>query len=139
MKRYLVTLATVVFAFGLSPLGAQDQSSSPYDQAPAPYGNQTPAPYGNQAGPPYNNQSAPSPYNNQSAPDPYNQGSSNSQVDPGAQGDQSADGPGVGRVSYVQGDVSSQRGDNAEWVALTLNAPIAPGDRVSTGANARAE
>ncbi len=131
MKRYLVTLATVIFVFGLSPLGAQDQAPAPYDQAPAPYGNQ--------AGPPYNNQSAPSPYNNQTAPDPYNQGASNNAADQGSQGDQSTDGPGVGRVSYVQGDVSSQRGDNAEWVALTMNAPIAPGDRVAVGANSRAE
>jgi uncharacterized protein DUF6600 len=47
--------------------------------------------------------------------------------------------PGMARVSYIHGDVSSQRGDNAEWVAVTLNAPIAPGDRVATGQDARAE
>jgi hypothetical protein len=55
--------------------------------------------------------------------------------------DSSADGaaPGVARVSYVHGDVSSQRGDNNDWVALTQNAPVSQGDRVATGQNSRAE
>jgi hypothetical protein len=47
--------------------------------------------------------------------------------------------PGVARVSYIHGDVSSQRGDNNDWVALTQNAPISQGDRVATGQNSRAE
>ena len=58
------------------------------------------------------------------------------------QGDQSstdAAAPGVARVSYIHGDVSSQRGDNSEWVALTQNSPVSQGDRVATGQNSRAE
>src|SRR3984957_1502565 len=47
--------------------------------------------------------------------------------------------PGVGRLSLIQGDVSTQRGDNGQWVAATMNTPIEPGDRVSTGQGARAE
>ncbi len=47
--------------------------------------------------------------------------------------------PGMARLSFVQGDVSSQRGDNGQWVAVTVNTPIAVGDRVSTGAGGRAE
>jgi len=47
--------------------------------------------------------------------------------------------PGVARLSYVQGDVSTQRGDNGEWVAASVNSPIAVGDRVSTGQGGRAE
>jgi len=47
--------------------------------------------------------------------------------------------PGVARLSYVEGSVSSQRGDNSEWVAATVNTPIAVGDRVSTGQGGRAE
>jgi hypothetical protein len=47
--------------------------------------------------------------------------------------------PGVGRLSFIQGDVSTQRGDNGQWVAATMNTPIEPGDRVSTGQGARAE
>ena len=58
------------------------------------------------------------------------------------QGDQSstdAAAPGVARASYIHGDVSSQRGDNSEWVALTQNSPVSQGDRVATGQNSRAE
>ncbi|HXX44425.1 MAG TPA: DUF6600 domain-containing protein [Candidatus Acidoferrales bacterium] len=54
-----------------------------------------------------------------------------------AQPDQPA--PGVARVSYAQGSVSTQRGDNAEWVAASVNSPIAVGDRVSTSQGGRAE
>src|ERR1700730_13406981 len=46
---------------------------------------------------------------------------------------------GVARVSFIHGDVSSQRGDNGELVATTLNTPVVSGDRVSTGQNSRAE
>jgi hypothetical protein len=41
--------------------------------------------------------------------------------------------PGVARVSFIHGSVSTQRGDNGDWVAVTLNTPIMAGDRVSTG------
>jgi len=46
---------------------------------------------------------------------------------------------GVGRVSLVQGAVSTQRGDTGDWNAATVNTPIVPGDRVSTGDRSRAE
>ena len=55
------------------------------------------------------------------------------------QPDQSGPAPGVARVSFIKGDVSSQRGDNGDWVAATVNTPISVGDRVSTGQNSRAE
>lgn len=55
------------------------------------------------------------------------------------QGDQSGPAPGVARVSIIQGNVSTQRGDNGEWVAATVNTPVAVGDRVSTGPDGRAE
>jgi hypothetical protein len=47
--------------------------------------------------------------------------------------------PGVARLSYINGNVSTQRGDNGEWTAVTLNTPIMAGDRVSTGDSSRAE
>jgi hypothetical protein len=47
--------------------------------------------------------------------------------------------PGVARVSLMHGDVSTQRGDNGDWVAATLNTPVAAGDRVSTGDKSHAE
>jgi len=59
--------------------------------------------------------------------------------DPPAQSHEPTDQQGVARVSFIHGDVSSQRGDNGELVAATLNTPIVAGDRVSTGQNSRAE
>src|ERR1700726_5003589 len=47
--------------------------------------------------------------------------------------------PGVARVSWIRGDVSTQRGDNGEWVAAIVNSPVSQGDRVSTGDRSRAE
>ena len=47
--------------------------------------------------------------------------------------------PGVARVSYLKGDVSTQRADNGDWVALTQNSPVSQGDKVATGQNSRAE
>jgi len=47
--------------------------------------------------------------------------------------------PGVARVSFIRGDVSVQRGDTGDWVAVTQNTPLSAGDRISTGQNARAE
>jgi hypothetical protein len=47
--------------------------------------------------------------------------------------------PGVARVSWIRGDVSTQRGDNGEWIAAIVNTPISQGDRVSTGDRSRAE
>ncbi|MGA7220120.1 MAG: hypothetical protein WBX38_17525, partial [Candidatus Sulfotelmatobacter sp.] len=46
---------------------------------------------------------------------------------------------GVGRISMVHGDVSTQRGDSGTWSAVVLNQPVVMGDKVSTAANARAE
>jgi len=47
--------------------------------------------------------------------------------------------PGVGRVSVINGDVSTMRGDSGEWVAATVNAPVVAGDKVATAAHSRAE
>jgi hypothetical protein len=48
-------------------------------------------------------------------------------------------GPGVARVSVVQGSVVVQRGDSNKQVSAVVNAPLLPGDYVSTGASARGE
>jgi hypothetical protein len=67
------------------------------------------------------------------------------QLDEEAQpGGPSGEGPartdqGVGRVSMIHGDVSTQRGDSGTWSAAVLNQPIVNGDKVSTGAGGRAE
>src|SRR6266566_6071159 len=47
--------------------------------------------------------------------------------------------PGVARISLIQGDVSTQRGDTGDWAAAALNQPLVGGDRISTGDNSRAE
>jgi hypothetical protein len=46
---------------------------------------------------------------------------------------------GVARISVAGGEVSVRRGDSGEWVAAVINAPLMVDDRVSTGANSRAE
>jgi FecR protein len=46
---------------------------------------------------------------------------------------------GVGRVSWMHGDVSTQRGDSGDWSAAILNQPVMTGDKVSTGDNGRTE
>jgi Family of unknown function (DUF6600)/FecR protein len=58
------------------------------------------------------------------------------QSDPQQQGQND---PGAARISYIQGDVSTQHSDSSEWVAATLNTPVVDGDHVSTGNGARAE
>ena len=45
----------------------------------------------------------------------------------------------VARISLMQGNVSTQRGDTGDWTAATVNTPLVPGDRVSTGDRSRAE
>jgi Family of unknown function (DUF6600)/FecR protein len=47
--------------------------------------------------------------------------------------------PGVGRISFIHGDISTQRGDAGELTAGTLNTPIVSGDRILTGMRSRAE
>ena len=46
---------------------------------------------------------------------------------------------GVARISIVDGNVATQRGDAGEWVATTVNAPVDRGDKVSTAEHSRAE
>jgi hypothetical protein len=48
-------------------------------------------------------------------------------------------GPGVTRVSIVQGQIVVQRGDSNKQVAAVVNAPLLPGDYVSSGAGSRGE
>lgn len=61
----------------------------------------------------------------------------NAQADDADQNPQTQ--PTVGRVSFIHGNVSIQRGDSGDWIAATLNTPLEAGDRVSTGDDSRAE
>ncbi len=82
---------------------------------------------------------------NSSNQNSMNQGQSQTGSNDSGSGDPSYNTPapaetnGVARVSLIHGDVSTQRGDNGEWSAAALNAPVLAGDRVSTGDKARTE
>jgi Family of unknown function (DUF6600)/FecR protein len=56
-----------------------------------------------------------------------------------AQDEQTQPSTGVARVSLINGDVSTQRGDTGDWVATSVNAPLVPGDHIATGDNSRTE
>ena len=58
---------------------------------------------------------------------------------PNQQGDDQGPPQGVARVSLLRGDVSTQRGDSGDWVAITLNTPVMAGDKVSTSPTGSAE
>ena len=109
MKKYVASLAVILMFLAVVPALAQDQ-------APPPPDDQEYGPYSGQPSP-------------QSQPGP---------VQPD-QNQSNEAGPGMARLSYLHGDVSSQRGDNGDWVAATVNTPVAVNDRVATGNNARAE
>ena len=47
--------------------------------------------------------------------------------------------PGAARISMINGEVSTMRGDSGEWVAAIVNAPVVQGDTVATAARSRAE
>jgi hypothetical protein len=47
--------------------------------------------------------------------------------------------PGAARISTINGEVSTMRGDSGEWVAAIVNAPVVGGDTVATAASSRAE
>src|SRR5512140_401419 len=47
--------------------------------------------------------------------------------------------PAVARISFIHGDVSTQRGDSGDWGSTSINAPVVRGDQVATGQDARAE
>jgi hypothetical protein len=78
-------------------------------------------------------------------PNPPGSNGQSQQPMPEAQpGGPSGEGPaqtnqGVGRVSMIHGEVSTQRGDSGTWSAAVLNQPVVNGDKVSTGPGGRAE
>src|SRR5579864_1274180 len=47
--------------------------------------------------------------------------------------------PGVARVSFINGDVTMQRGDSGDVSSVTLNTPLMAGDKISTGDGSRTE
>jgi FecR protein len=45
----------------------------------------------------------------------------------------------VGRISLIEGNLSTLRGDSGNWVVDTVNTPVVPGDQLSAGSHSRAE
>jgi Family of unknown function (DUF6600)/FecR protein len=113
MKKFLVSLAGLLLMAGMSVARAQDSAPPPPDDT-------------QQAPPPEENI-----YDNT--------GAQQQQINNSEDQQQGAAQPGVARVSYAHGDVSTQRGDNGQWVAVTLNTPVSVDDRVSTGDRSSAE
>jgi hypothetical protein len=116
MKRILLGLliSSALVLIPVRPLGAQDE---PQAQGPPPNQGQYPEPGSPQQSAPA--QGAPQQTQDQSAP----------------QQPQSA----VGRISIIDGNLSTQRVDSGSWVADTINTPVVPGDQLSTGPHSRAE
>ncbi len=139
-KQFLAVLAIFALVLVASLLTMQAQTTeetpAPSDQPSAPMEMGQPAPP-QQPVPPPPGQAPPPPGQPQAGQPPQNM--------PEAQpGGPSGEGPaeikqGVGHISFMKGDVSTQRGDSGTWSAVVLNQPVLMGDKVSTGPNARAE
>ncbi|MGC1129624.1 MAG: hypothetical protein WA875_08700, partial [Candidatus Acidiferrales bacterium] len=119
MKKFIISMAAILFLMGAGQAlaqSAQDQSAAP-DQPTVEEQQQ---------------QQASGPEDPGGVDPAQDQGPDRT---PGQAQDQSNSGqadqaqPGVARVSMIHGDVSTQRGDNGDWVAVTLNTPISNGDR----------
>ena len=57
----------------------------------------------------------------------------------GAESQEQGPAPGAARISVINGQVSTLRGDSADWVAAIVNAPVMQGDAVATAGHSRAE
>lgn len=88
--------------------------------------------------------SAPMEVGQSQPPDSADAGDPNAQPTEAQPGGPSGEAPaqtdqGVGRISLIHGNVSTQRGDSGDWSAATLNQPLMTGDKVSTADDARTE
>ncbi len=128
MKRYLAIFATIFLLGAAVAVRAQD-SPPPQDDRQAQQQAQ-------------DDDAPPPPDQNQADQIQIQDKAANQQSEQASQQEQQQQAttqPGVARVSWIRGDVSTQRGDNGEWVAAIVNTPISQGDRVSTGDRSRAE
>ncbi|HXJ94900.1 MAG TPA: DUF6600 domain-containing protein [Terriglobia bacterium] len=111
MKRILLGLliSSALVLIPVMHLGAQDQQQ---EQGPPSDQGQYPEPGAPQQNAPQQSQDQSTPQQPQSA---------------------------VGRISIIDGNLSTQRSDSGSWVADTINTPVVPGDQLSTGPHSRAE
>jgi len=140
MKNRLITRSAILMLAlaGAFSIGALAQTTEP-GQGPT---EQPGAPM--EGGQPQAQQ-PPSPGQAQPGQPPQAQPGQPPQMEQEAQpGGPSGEGPaktnkGVGHISLIHGDVSTQRGDSGTWSAAVLNQPVVNGDKVSTGNGGRAE
>lgn len=121
MKRFLAAFFITLALLFIPVLGAMEAQEQPQ------YGGQAP---GYQGPPGYPGQGDQGP----GYPGAQGQG-------PGYGGPENEGQPqqGMGRVSAIDGNLSTQRGDSGDWVADTVNTPVAVGDDLSTDQGSRAE
>ncbi len=128
-SKVLSQLAMVILALAsvlsLSAMAqTTDDGTGPSEQPDAPLETAQPAPPQANAEPPAANAQNPA----EQPPTDMPSGEKPAESDQG-----------VGRISFIHGDVSTQRGDSQTWSAAALNAPLVGGDKVSTGNDARTE
>jgi hypothetical protein len=128
MKRYLAIFATIFLLGAAGAVCAQDAPPPQDDRQAQQQAQDDDAPP-----PPDQNQADQIQIQDEAANQQSEQASQQEQQQ------QAAAQPGVARVSWIRGDVSTQRGDNGEWVAAIVNTPISQDDRISTGDGSRAE
>ena len=136
-KRFISSFAIMTLALaGALSIGAKaqttDEGPGPSEQPSAPLETGQPQMPPPQAGPP------PQPGQRPQAGQPPQMGEEAQPGGPSGEGPAKTD-QGVGRVSMIHGEVSTQRGDSGDWSAAVLNQPVMAGDKVSTGAGGRAE
>ncbi|MGB0000932.1 MAG: DUF6600 domain-containing protein [Candidatus Acidiferrales bacterium] len=128
MQRYLAIFATIFLLGAAGAVRAQDSPPPQDDRQMQQQAQDDDAP--------------PPPDQNQADQIQIQDEAANQQSEQASQQEQQQQAttqPGVARVSWIRGDVSTQRGDNGEWVAAIVNTPISQGDRISTGDRSRAE
>src|SRR5271165_6003530 len=138
-NRFLANSAIMILAlagaFSISALAqTTDEGTGPTEQPSAPM--EIGQPQAPQAQPPQNPQ--------EQYPQDQSSQSGDAQPTEAQPGGPTGEEPaktdqGVGRISLIHGDVSTQRGDSGDWSAATLNQPVMTGDKVSTADSARTE
>ena len=131
MKRYLAIFATIFLLGAAGAVRAQDAPPPQDDRQAQQQAQDDDAPP-----PPDQNQADQIQIQDEAANQQSEQASQQEQQE---QQQQAAAQPGVARISWIRGDVSTQRGDNGEWAAAIVNTPISQDDRIATGDKSRAE
>jgi hypothetical protein len=141
-NKFTASLTILALALaGVLAISAQAQTTEdgkgPTEQPSAPMEIGQPRASQPQAEPPPQPGAPPQPGQPQAGPPPQ-MGEEAQPGGPSGEGPAKVD-QGVGRISMIHGDVSTQRGDSGTWSAAILNQPVMVGDKVSTATGARAE